>query len=303
MMSLGLVLAFLSGCVVATSSLVVKLASGHATVLQATLFRNVIMISVLCVFLTMSGEMGSLFRTPRRTMAWMLVRSVASFLALASVYALNSLIPLGDAAAIAGSAPIFTGLFGFLILKEAWTILHILSAIVCWLGVVLVVYTSGNPAEANESTSTSLYLTTILSTAVPLSIALSLVLSRKLAQRRSVYHNIVVTSFGIICCSLVAMSLTEGVHLPSAATWKYLICAGIGGLLSQFLMTKALSMESAASCALMRNSRVVVGFMFQILIYNQHPTLQSLTGAGIVIATTAVVSILKSNKKSPEKSN
>ncbi len=95
-MTPGLLFAFLSGCAVATSSLVVKLASDHAcSVLQSTLYRNVFMISVLGVLLIVAGDTASLFRTPRKTMVWMCVRSVVSFVALVSVYALYRLIPLG----------------------------------------------------------------------------------------------------------------------------------------------------------------------------------------------------------------
>ena len=52
-------------------------------------------------------------------------------------------------------------------------------------------------------------------------------------------------------------------------------------------------MEKAAPCVLMRNSRVVVGFLFQILIYNHSPTLQTVIGSVIIVGSTGMVSLLK----------
>ena len=95
-MSLGLLFAFLSGGVTATSSLIVKSGSAEATVIQTVFFRNVIMTSILALILIVSGEMQSLMQTRMRTIAWMLTRSVASFIGLATLYALYRLIPLGS---------------------------------------------------------------------------------------------------------------------------------------------------------------------------------------------------------------
>ena len=94
-MSLGLLFAFISGGVTAISSLIVKSGSAEATVMQTVFFRNVIMISILALILVVSGEMQSLIHTRLKTIAWMLTRSVASFIGLAALYALYRLIPLG----------------------------------------------------------------------------------------------------------------------------------------------------------------------------------------------------------------
>ena len=134
----------------------------------------------------------------------------------------------GDAAAIAGSAPIFAGLFGFLILGEALTITHMLF---CWFGVALVVQTNDSADLANtESTKvSSTYLTVALCVVSPVSIGLSLVLSRKVSKNGRILHVMIVTFFGTASCALMYMAATEGIHLPTASSWKYLLCDALGG--------------------------------------------------------------------------
>ena len=137
----------------------------------------------------------------------------------------------GDAAAIAGSASIFTGLFGFLILGETLTIIHMLLMLLCWFGVALVVQTNDNAdlGVAESTNVSSTYLTIGLCVVSPVSIGLSLALSRKVSKSERVLHIMFVNFSGMASCALAYMAVTEGFHLPTASSWKYLLCDALGG--------------------------------------------------------------------------
>lgn len=292
-MAVGLLLAFLSGGVTATSSLLVKLSSdGGTTVLQAAFYRNIIMVFIWTVLLSLSGnDLRTMVHLPSRTIAMLLLRSVSSFVGLVSIYAVYQLLPLGDAAAIAGSAPIFAGVFGALILGETWAGVQVILSLVCWFGVALVVKTNDVSVTNAESSPWNPKIVS-LAIVAPMSIALSLVFSRKISKTVKTTHVMMVTFIGISICALISMALTEGVHVPGVSTWKYFVGDAFAGLLSQWLLTKALSQENAAPVVLMRNSRVVVGFIYQVFIYHQTPTLQSLSGAAVIISSVVMTTLL-----------
>ena len=61
------------------------------------------------------------------------------------------------------------------------------------------------------------------------------------------------------------------------------------GMATQTLVGKALQLERAAPVTLMGNSSIVFSFVFQFLLFGTIPTLSSLTGAGLIILSTALL--------------
>nr|XP_054754322.1 solute carrier family 35 member G1-like [Lytechinus pictus] len=300
----GLVLAFLSGFAVSISSLMTKLAR-DSTFLQITFLRT----SLICCSTLMMGILSgnwskfrdAILESPIGTIGWLLVRSFSSFIAMTMAYSVYQRIPMGDASAIFGVTPVFTGIMGVVLLGEAWQRKHVYLTFLAWTGVALIYkptflsriipsHYRDNPKIGVHSDEEFYLGVAIL---VPLAASLSFVLSRKLSKTIPPTSIVCITSFGIMVYSCVAMAIIETVRLPPLADWKYLIPEVIAGLTSQTLFGKALQLERAAPVTLMRNSSIFFSFLFQFILFGTIPSWVSVLGASLVIVSTAILGTLR----------
>ncbi|XP_071511062.1 solute carrier family 35 member G1-like [Diadema antillarum] len=297
----GLFLAFMSGFTVSISSLMTKLATS-STFLQITLVRAIVIGGFMLVWCLAKGHWSSsgnlLPNLPIRTLGWLVMRSFSSFVAMMTIYAVYKKVPMGDASAIFGVTPVFSGLLSIVMLGEAWQQKHIHLTLLAWTGIIFIykpqflinalphVY-DGFEVETANPPPDKFYL--LLALLVPVGSSLSFVISRKLSQSTPQSMIICVTFIGVTLYSCVVMATVEGISIPPFRDWKFLIPEIVAGLASQALTGEALKREAAASVTLMRNSTIIFSFIFQFVFFGNVPSWSSVVGALMIVSSTALL--------------
>ncbi|XP_072167162.1 solute carrier family 35 member G1-like [Diadema setosum] len=295
----GLFLAFMSGFTVSISSLMTKLATS-STFLQITLVRAVVIGGFMLVWCLAKGHWSTsgnlLPNLPIGTLGWLVMRSFSSFVAMMTIYAVYQKVPMGDASAIFGVTPVFSGLLSIVLLGEAWLQKHIHLTLLAWTGIIFIYKPQflinalphyGFEMETTNSSPDKFYL--LLALLVPVGSSLSFVISRKLSQSTPQSLIICVTFIGVTLYSCVVMAMVEGISIPPFRDWKFLIPEIVAGLVSQALTGEALKREAAASVTLMRNSTIIFSFVFQFVFFGNVPSWSSVVGALMIVSSAALL--------------
>ncbi|XP_071478440.1 solute carrier family 35 member G1-like [Diadema antillarum] len=297
----GLFLAFMSGFTVSISSLMTKLATS-STFLQITLVRAVVIGGFMLVWCLAKGHWSSsgnlLPNLPIRTLGWLVMRSFSSFVAMMTIYAVYQKVAMGDASAIFGVTPVFSGLLSIVLLGEAWQQKHIHLTLLAWTGIIFIYKPQflikalpyyGFEVETANPPPDKFYL--LLALLVPVGSSLSFVISRKLSQSTPQSLIICVTFIGVTLYSCVVMAMVEGISIPPLRDWKFLIPEIVAGVVSQALTGEALKREAAASVTLMRNSTIIFSFVFQFVFFGNVPSWSSVMGALMIISSAALLAV------------
>ena len=73
--------------------------------------------------------------------------------------------------------------------------------------------------------------------------------------------------------------------------WIAYVGIAIFGMLGYFCMTKALKMVDPTLVSFLRSLEIVFGFVFQVAVMQQIPTVLSLAGAGMVLVSIIAISL------------
>ena len=68
---------------------------------------------------------------------------------------------------------------------------------------------------------------------------------------------------------------------------------GLSGIFGSLCLNRGLRLENAAAAALMRNVDIVFAFLFDSVVFNEHPTTLTLCGGFFVILSTGGVALAK----------
>ena len=206
----GLLYAILSCFFFATSSVLVHIVDEiHAV--QTVFFRSFIQLLCTVPMLIFHGLNPLPKRENVRVAAMLFLRGVAGSTALCfQFYALQHM-PLSDATVIIFSSPIFTAILAYCFLAERWSKVDAVSALLCFLGVVMIAQPAGSIfASSFQSKQHFVYCIVALNGAVLTSI--SIIALKKLHSVHYVISSFYLALVGVIGTGLVC--LIPGVFRP-----------------------------------------------------------------------------------------
>jgi drug/metabolite transporter (DMT)-like permease len=205
----GLLYAILSCFFFATSSVLVHTVDEiHAV--QTVFFRSFIQLLFTVPMVIFHGVNPLPKRENVRVTVLLLLRGVAGSTALCfQFYALQHM-PLSDATVIIFSSPIFTGILAYCFLSERWSKLDALSALLCFLGVVMIAQPAGIFASSLHSKQHFVSSIVALNGAVLTSV--SIIALKKLHSVHYVISSLYLALVGVVGTGLI--SLIPGVFRP-----------------------------------------------------------------------------------------
>ena len=236
------------------------------------------------------------------------VASVAFF------YLSLKILPLGDATVIEFTAPVWTFIFGVIILKERFSIYNFFFGLVGFLGVAIIAapgfFFPTDPFKVAKdfSNSSHQYIknqTTVADSALTFednlkgagfavlaAICLSsffIVQKKHTADFRMfiLYPSI----YGIVFSPVMMAARKQPLILKELTYgyWIILVGTGFSYLAAMMLMGYALSVEEAGPVALVRNSEVLFAFIFEITIEHKIPMMFSIVGVILILLTTSMI--------------
>ena len=205
----GLLYAILSCFFFATSSVLVHIVDEiHAV--QTVFFRSFIQLLFTVPMVIFHGINPLPKRENVRVTLMLFLRGVAGSTALCfQFYALQHM-PLSDATVIIFSSPIFTGILACCFLSERWSKLDAVSALLCFLGVVMIAQPGSIFSSSFQSKQHFVYCIVALNGAVLTSI--SIIILKKLHSVHYVVSSFYLALVGVVGTGLAC--LIPGVFRP-----------------------------------------------------------------------------------------
>lgn len=268
-------------------------------------FQISCMVSSITVAFSAVALVGGKITPPTKKLEYFLLLVTGILLSLGLPTALLSLkyMELGAAIAIIYTMPIFTGVFGWMILKEALRIIDLFFALISFGGVLLIAQPaflfgeSGNEEDEEEN----LFLGTILGLASAVTFALMVVISRK--QTDMGLHLFVLMFFnGVVTCfvNAIVCTFTDAWKMPSGVEWGEIIGFGVIDFAAQIALILAVMSEVAFLVSIATTSEVIFSFLWQIIIFRIIPDWQTGVGAVLIISSCVGLALKQSKVNTPE---
>jgi len=242
---------------------------------------------------------------PRDRRPWLLLRGSLGFTGFTCYYYAMSQLTLADATTIFFTAPLYTGILGYLFLKERISKFDIACTLVSVCGVIMIVRPpfifgadSGDGSEDSGSDRTS-NTGTAHTAGVIAAIMGSLFSACVYIAIRKVgpgVHPLVLVGYMGLVGMFIAplLSIIQPFELPpTAEAWLGLIGVGLISFIGQIFFNKGVQLEKAGPASMIRNLDVAFSFMWQITIQGIHPHTWSVIGAIIISASVVVMGVRK----------
>ncbi|XP_065827530.1 solute carrier family 35 member G1-like [Oscarella lobularis] len=267
--------------------------------------RCVVQIA-LCVPCILHSSSATFWGLPGQK-KWLVVVGLFSSLTVAAEYYAFQNMPIGDATVLVlGAAPVFTGILGWLLLREKWPVLDIIAALLSAVGVALIArpdFIFRAKSVANQTNATDLPtfsvprgLPIVIALCAALTTAFGFLAVRKLKKKVDfltvLFYSALIGGLGSVVWFFIKR---EDVFLNCnfKEARALLLCIGISGFLGQVTCTRALQLENAATVASIRYLDVVLGFLLELALFREEITAYSVAGAAIILGSTVTVSAHK----------
>lgn len=202
------------------------------------------------------------------------------------------LLPLGDAATIIFSSPVFVMIMSHIWLREPCGFYRTFIVVLLVSGVVFItkppfLFTGHGPdllPGESETYNVIGYCCALFGT---LFTAMNIVVMRKC---KDVHFSVVVFQFSfwsLIISTIILMVNSRGgapdVPDQSRFEWLLVVLVAVFGLSGQILVAIALAHEGAGRVAVTRSMDIVLAYVLQVVIFNEVPDWTSVMGAGMVM--------------------
>ena len=198
----GIFYAILSCLFFAASSVLVHIVDEILAV-QTVFFRSFIQLLFTIPMLIFHGLNPFPERENGRATVMLLIRGIIGSTALCCQFYALQHMPLSDATVIFFSSPIFTGILAYCFLSEKWSKSDAVSALLCFVGVVMVVQPGSVLASSFESKQRFAYCIVALTGAILTSI--SIITLKKLQSVHHVISSLYLSAVGVVGTGLVCL--------------------------------------------------------------------------------------------------
>lgn len=249
---------------------------------EIVFFRSILALPVIVAWLAYEGRLHSALRTRQ---PWAHVsRGTVGVMAMGLNFTAVGYLALPDVTAIFYAAPIITVILAVIFLGEQVRMVRIGAVLAGLLGVLIIMWPQltgwgeGDDLKAFGA---------MLAFGAACFIAVAKILVRKLVGLDPPSTVVIYASLTAICLSLLTVPF--GWVWPTRTEFLLLLGAGLAGGVGQLMLTTAYTHAEASTIAPFDYSSMIFALAFGYLFFAELPTLQTLLGAGIVVAAGMVI--------------
>ncbi len=248
-----------------------RVVSAEFDTFEIMLYRSLFGLFIVSGVVTMSGTWAQV--TTQR-LGLHVVRNMAHFAGQNLWFFALPLIPLAQLFALEFTTPIWVLLFSVIFLSERLTASRILSAVLAFLGILIIARPDAAPL--------SLGLISAAGSAVCFGV--TIIMTKRLTQTASItcilFHlTFMQALFGLICAGFDGViALPDIQHIP----WLFII--GCAGLMAHFCMTNALAIAPATVVVPVDFARLPLIAIIGVLLYGEALDPWVLVGALLIFA-------------------
>lgn len=185
-----------------------------------------------------------------------------------------AVIPLAQVFALEFTSPLWVVLLAPLLLGEKMTRIRALSAVLGFVGILVV--TRPNP-ETFE-------IGLLIAASAAIFFALTILLTKRLTRNNSITCILFYLTTTQLVLGLVTAGFDDDIALPTAASFPYLFLVGCAGLLAHFCLTTALSIAPATVVVPIDFARLPVIAVVAMVLYDEPLEVWIFVGALLIFA-------------------
>lgn len=260
----------LNATLVATDAVLVRLVSGEVHALEIAFFRNLFSLLALLVLLRprqLTLRAGGLWPAH-------IIRAVVKLAALVCSFLAITRLPIALVTAIAFTMPLFVTLGSALILRERVGMHRVLALLAGLMGMLIIVQPQNMGVEFGSGVALALASAAGLA-AVALLMKFT---SGREEPLRIVWFNLIVT---VPIALLVALPVWSW---PSPTTLALLAVQGVGGLVAQLSMARAMKLADASLIITIDFIRLPIAALLGLAIFSEPIEGTVLAGGAIIFA-------------------
>ena len=261
-----------------------KLLADSITINENIFFRGITMVFfiILLMFIKRSKRKKH-HKNKKGGYGRLVFRALIGSLSLYAMLYNISTISLGTSVAFAQSAPIWTALFAWIILREKPNIGVIISVIVGFIGVILI---------SNPETSNLKIINIILGILSGIFAALAFISIKSL---KGYFDDLtIMLSFGLGASTLGIIGmiiLQDSFSVLGMKEYVYILLVGITGTIGQYYITRAYTFAPAGIVAPIDYTRIIFSLIFGIILGDMFPDIYSIIGMCLIILSGILVAM------------
>ena len=204
-------------------------------------------------------------------------RVLAGLISIVAIFIALRKLPLATVVSISFAAPIFTTIFSIFLLKEKVGFYRWLAVFVGFIGIIII-------SEPGYSSLNINYLYPII---FCLGLSYVAIAIRQLSSTEPVWLIGLYFSFSIMIISFFTIS--QGWLMPNLKDLFLLSMVGILGGLANLWLTQSYKLSEVTLVTPLKYLALVFGIFFGYLIWDEVPSIKTLTGASLVIISSFII--------------
>ena len=270
---LGFLYMFMSVCAFSIMDAIVKWSDTYP-VGQVLFFRGLFgMIPIF--FLIPRERYFDFYKTKRPFLHFK--RVLAGLISIVAIFIALRKLPLATVVSISFAAPIFTTIFSIFLLKEKVGFYRWLAVFVGFIGIIVI----------SEPGYTSLNINYLYPIIFCLGLSYVAIAIRQLSSTEPVWLIGLYFSFSIMIISFFTIS--NGWLMPNLKDLFLLSMVGILGGLANLWLTQSYKLSEVTLVTPLKYLALVFGIFFGYLIWDEVPSIKTLTGASLVIISSFII--------------
>lgn len=201
---------------------------------------------------------------------WLSLRGLLSFVSLAMFFIVIQRIPLGSAVALRYTAPIFSIVFAFFLLKEHIKLWQWVSILVSIMGAFLM--------KGVDFRIDTLSFVLIISSSILVGGVFAII--RYLGSRE---HYLTIINYFMVFSITGSLLFVNYWRLPIGAEWYWVGGIGVLGLVGQVFLTQAFQLAETNIVAPLKYMELIYALIFGFILFGESYTTLPLIGMVLVV--------------------
>ena len=270
---LGFLYMFMSVCAFSFMDLIVKWSDDYPLG-QVLFFRG--FFGVVIYFFIMPRERIKNFYYTKRAKLHLL-RCVFGLIALIAIFIALRKLPLATVVSISFAAPIFTTIFSIILLNEKVGFYRWLAVLIGFIGIIVI-------TEPGFGDLNIYYLFPII---FCLGLSYVAIAIRQLSTTEPVW--LISLNFSIVITLAGLFTIPFGWVMPNTQDLVLLCMIGFLGGFANLWLSQSFKLSEVSLVSPLKYLALVFGILFGYLIWDEIPTIKTLLGALLVVASSLII--------------
>ena len=270
---LGFLYMFMSVCAFSLMDLIVKWSEDYPLG-QVLFFRG--FFGVVIYFFIMPRERIKNFYYTKRA-GLHLLRCLSGLIALIAIFIALRKLPLATVVSISFAAPIFTTIFSIFLLNEKVGFYRWLAVSIGFIGIIII-------TEPGFDDLNIYYLFPII---FCLGLSYVAITIRQLSTTEPVW--LIALNFSVVITLASLFTIPFGWVMPNVKDLALLCMIGFFGGFANLWLSQSFKLSEVSLVSPLKYLALIFGIFFGYLIWDEIPTIRTLLGALLVIASSLII--------------